>query len=264
MHPGVKHHTPKERALTDLPFNLSPKTFARMGGVLYLIIIALGLLGEAFIRDRLIVSGNATATAANIASMESLWRFGIAAELFLLLCAVTSTWIFFVLLRPVNGDLALLAVLFNLVSMALEAVIQLNFIAVLFPLDSVSYMRTFSPEQRSVLAFLSARSYSYGFGFSLIFFAGWCLITGYLIFRSGYLPKGLGVLLQITGLCYLTNSFALLLAPDFESRIFPTILAPAFVGELSLALWLSLKGVNVAKWQERANRLANRWGPQVP
>lgn len=250
--------------MADLPFNMSPKTFARIGGVLYLIIIALGLFGEAFIRDRLIVSGNATATAANIASMESLWRFGVAAELFLLLCAVTTTWIFFVLLRPVNGDLALLAVFFNLVSMALEAVIQLNSIAVLFPLDDVSYMKTFSPEQRSVLAFLSARVYSYGFGFSLIFFAGFCLITGHLIFRSGYLPKALGVLLQIAGLCYLTNSFALLLAPDFESRIFLALLVPAFVGELSLALWLSLKGVDVAKWQQRANRLLNPSGPQLP
>jgi len=239
--------------MTKVPFNLSPKSFARIGGVLYLIIIALGLYGEAFIRDRLVVSGNATATADNIASMQSLWRFGVAAEIFLLLCAVTTTWIFFILLRPVNGDLALLAVFFNLVSMALEAVIQLSSMAVLFPLDKVSYLGAFSPEQRSVLAFLSARVYSYGFGFSLIFFAFYCLIVGHLIFRSGYLPKALGVLLAIAGLCYLTNSFALLLAPDFESRIFFAILAPAFLGELSLALWLSLKGVNVVKWEARAN-----------
>ena len=231
--------------------------------MLYLIIIALGLLGETFIRDRLIVSGNPTATAANMASMESLWSFGIAAELFLLLCAVTTTWIFFILLRPVNGDLALLAVLFNLVSMALEGVLQLNSIAVKFPLDNASYLNAFSPQQRSVLAYLSARVYGYGFGFSLIFFAGYCLIVGYLIFRSGFLPRALGVLLQIAGLCYLTNSFAQLLAPDFQDRIFPAILAPAFVGELSLALWLTVKAVNVAKWQERANHSANPLGPQV-
>ncbi len=192
--------------MTDLPSNMSPKTFARIGGAIYLIIIGLGLFGETFIRDRLIVSGNATATAANIASMEPLWRFGIAAELFLLLCAVTSTWIFFVLLRPVNGDLALLAVFFNLVSMGLEAVIQLNFIAVLFPLDNVSYLRTFSAEQRS-LWHSPARLYSYGFGFSLIFFACFCLIMGWLIVRSDYLPKAMGILLQIAGLCYLTRYY---------------------------------------------------------
>jgi len=241
--------------MTDPPFNMSPGTYARIGGVLYLIIIALGLFGETFIRDRLIVSGDPTATAANIASMEPLWRFGIAAEFLLLLCAVTLTWIFYVLLRPVSADLALLAVFFNLVSMTLEAVIQLNFVAALFPLGKAAYLKVFTPEQLSVMTQLSARLYSYGFGFSLIFFAGYCLVMGYLIFRSGYLPRALGVLLQIAGLCYLTNSFALLLAPNFESRVFPAILAPAFIGELSLALWLSLKGVDVAKWREKTSAL---------
>ena len=241
--------------MTDPPFNMSPGTYARIGGVLYLIIIALGLFGETFIRDRLIVSGDPTATAANIASMEPLWRFGIAAEFLLLLCAVTLTWIFYVLLRPVSADLALLAVFFNLVSMTLEAVIQLNFVAALFPLGKAAYLKVFTLEQLSVMTQLSARLYSYGFGFSLIFFAGYCLVMGYLIFRSGYLPRALGVLLQIAGLCYLTNSFALLLAPNFESRVFPAILAPAFIGELSLALWLSLKGVDVAKWREKTSAL---------
>jgi len=240
--------------VSDQSFSQSPKTLARIGGVLYLIIIALGLFGEAFIRDRLIVSANPTATAANIMSMESLWRFGIAAELFLLLCAVTLTWILFVLLRPVNGDLALLGVFFNLISIAIEAIIQLNFVAALFPLSNVSYLQTFSREQRSILAFLSARLYSYGFGVSLLFFSGYCLVMGYLIFRSAYFPKVLGVLLQIAGLCYATNSFALVLAPEFADRIFFFILLPAFIGELSLALWLSFKGVNAAKWQEKASR----------
>jgi hypothetical protein len=241
--------------MTALPFNMSPRIYARIGGVLYLVIIALGLFGEAFIRDRLIVSGDATATAANIASMEPLLRFGIAAELFLLLCGVTLTWIFYVLLRPVSGDLALLATFFNLVSIGLEAVIQLNFVAALFPLGKVAYLKAFTPEQLSVMAHLSARLYSYGFGVSLIFFACYCLVVGWLIVRSGYLPRALGVLLLIAGLCYLTNSFTLLLAPDFENRIFPAILVPSFIGELSLALWLSLKGVDVAKWKERVNPL---------
>ena len=239
--------------MTDLPFNLSPKTYARIGGVLYLVIIALGLFGEVFIRDRLIVSGDAAATAANISSMELLWRFGIAAELFLLSCAVILTWILFILLRPAGADLVWLAVFFNLVSMALEAVIQLSFVAALFPLGQGAYLTAFTPQQLSIMAHLSARLYGYGFGVSLVFFAGYCLVMGYLIFRSDYLPRALGVLLQIAGLCYLTNSFALFLAPDFQNRIFPTILAPTFIGELSLALWLSLKGLDAAKWQARAN-----------
>lgn len=158
--------------MTDLPFKMSPKTYARIGGLIYLVIIALGLFGETSIRNRLIVSGDAVATAANIASMEPLWCFGIAAELFMLLCAVTLTWILYVWLRPASRDLALLAVFFNLVSMTLEAVIQLNIVAALFPLGKVADLKAFTPDQLSVVRNCRPDYYSYGFGFSLIFFAG--------------------------------------------------------------------------------------------
>jgi hypothetical protein len=231
---------------------VSPRVLSRIGGVLYLIIIIVGLFGEVFIRDRLIVSGDAAATAANLRSMESLWRFGIAAELVLLICAVALTLIFFVLLRPVSRDLALLAAFFNLVSIALEAACALHLIAALFPLGNAGYLRAFEPEQLYAMASLSVKSHGYGFGVSLIFFGCVCLVLGYLIFRSGYLPKALGVLMQIAGLSYLTNSFALLLAPNFANRIFPAILVPAFIGEASLCLWLLVKGVNVEKWRRSA------------
>jgi hypothetical protein len=229
----------------------SPRVLSRIGGVLYLIIIAGGLFGEAFIRNRLIVSGDATATAANIRSLESLWRFGIAAEFFMLACTIALALIFFILLRRVSRDLAWLAVFFNLISVAVEAVNEQRLLAALFPLGNAEYLRAFEPEQLYAMASLSLTSYSYGFGMSLIFFGCECLILGYLIFKSGYFPKAVGVLMQIAGLCYLTNSFALLLAPSFASRIFPTILIPAFVGELSLCLWLLVKGVNIEKWNRR-------------
>src|SRR6266545_4448857 len=232
----------------------SPRVLSRIGGVLYLIIIVVGLFGEAFVRDRLIVSGDATATAANIRSQESLWRFHIAAELFLLICAVALLLILFVLLRPVSRDLALLAAFFNLVSIALEAAYTLHLVAALFPLGNAGYLNAFAPEQLYTMASLSLKSHSYGFGVSLIFFGCFCLVIGYLIFRSGYLPKALGVLMQIAGLCYLTNSFALILAPAFANRIFPAILIPAFVGEASLCLWLLVKGVNVEKWNAQVHR----------
>jgi hypothetical protein len=96
--------------------------------------------------------------------------------------------------------------------------------------------------------------HDYGFGLGLIFFGFECLVVGHLIFRSGYLPKTLGVLMQIAGLCYLANSFALLLAPAFANMLFPAILVPAFIAELSLCLWLIVKGVNVPKWNKRVAR----------
>lgn len=239
--------------MPDRTVETSPQLYARIGGVLYLIIIVVGLFGEAFVRDRLIVSGDATATAANIRSMESLWRFHIAAELFLLICAVALLLILVVLLKPVSRELAWLAAFFNLVSIGLEGATTLYLLEALFPLGNAGYLKAFAPEQLYAMASLSLKSHSYGFGVSLIFFGCFCLVIGHLIFRSSYLPKAVGVLMQIAGLSYLTNSFALVLAPTFANRLFPAILLPAFIGEVSLCFWLLVKGVNVAKWEEKAS-----------
>lgn len=231
----------------------SPQIYARIGGVLYLIIIIIGTLGEAAVRNTLIVSGDATATAERIRALEFLWRVGIAGELFLLICAVALTLIFYVLLRPVSRNLALLAVFFNLVSIALEGAASLHLMETLFPLGNANLLKVFDPKQLDALAYLSIRSHEYGFGVSLIFFGCVCLVVGYLIYRSGYLPKTVGVLMQIAGLSYLTNSFALILSPSLAHRLYPAILLPALVGEASLCLWLLAKGVNVSKWPARAS-----------
>lgn len=237
----------------DHEANTSPQTYARVGGLLYLIIIVIGSLGEAVVRNGLIVAGDATATAAKIRASESLWRAGIAGEFVLLICGTALTLIFYVLLRPVSRDLALLAAFFNLVSVAVEAGSALYLMATLFPLADASYLNALDPRQLHALAYLSIRSHAFGFGASLIFFGCVCLIVGYLIFRSGYLPKVLGVLMQIAGLAYLLNSFALILSPALANRLFPAILLPAFVGEASLCLWLLVKGVNVERWNARAS-----------
>jgi uncharacterized protein DUF4386 len=231
----------------------SPQLYARIGGALYLIIIVVGLFGEAFVRDRLIVSGDAVATAANIMLHESLWRFHIAAELFLLICAIALLLILFVLLRPVSRDLALLAVFINLVSIGIEATTTMYLLEALFPLGNAGYLKAFTPEQLYAMANLSLKSHGYGFGVSLVFFGCFCIIVGYLIFSSGYLPKTIGVLMQIAGMCYLTNSLALVLSPAVANRLFPAILVPAFIGEVSLCLWLLVKGVNVQRWKEQAS-----------
>jgi hypothetical protein len=229
---------------------VKPQVLARVGGALYLTIIVIGLFGEVFVRDKLVVSGDAVATAANIRLHESLWRFHIVTELFLLICAVVLLWILYLLLRPVNKDLALLAVFINLVSISIEAVAALALVATLFPLGNTAYLKVFAPEQLFAMATLSARLHGYGFGVSLIFFGSFCIVVGYLIFKSDYLPKTIGVLMQIAGLCYLINSVALLLSPALANRLFPAILIPSFIGEASLCLWLLVKGVDVEKWNE--------------
>ena len=236
----------------------SPQVYARIGGVLYLIIIVAGLFGEALVRDKLIVSGDATATANNIMASQLLWRIGIAGDLIMHVCDVPLMLVFYVLLRPVNKNLALLAVLFNLIQTAVLVAFKLNLLVALFLLGSADYLKAFEPHQLHALTYLSVKSDGYGFGIGLIFFGFECLVLGYLIFRSCYLPKILGVLMQIAGLCYLINSFALILAPAVAGALFPWVLLPAFIAELSLALWLLVKGVNVQRWKEQASAAGGR------
>ena len=227
---------------------------ARIGGILYLIIIAAGISAEILVRSKLILPGDATTTANNIMASEQLWRLGISADLIMHICDVPLMLIFYILLRPVNKNLALLAVLFNLVQTAVMVANELNLLTPLFLLGDSAYLKIFEPHQLQSLAYIAIRANGSGFGIGLIFFGCECVILGYLIFRSGYLPRTLGVLMQIAGLCYLTNSFAQLLAPKFAQILFPAILAPSLIGELSFCLWLLIRGVNVKNWENNLTK----------
>ena len=227
----------------------SPQVYARIGGLLYLIIIVIGFCGEFFVRDKLVVSGDVTATANNIMASESLWRVQIAGDLILLVCAVALTLILYVLLRPVNKNLALLAVLFNIVEFPIEAVSKLCLFAALFLSGNADYLKAFEPHQLHALVNVSLKLHDYGFGIDLVFFGCACLVYGYLLFRSGYFPRTLGVLMAIAGLSYLTNSFTLILAPAYATKILP-VLGLALIGELSLCLWLIMKGVDLPNWEK--------------
>jgi hypothetical protein len=230
--------------------NSSPQVYARIGGVLYLIIIIAGLYGEVLVRGNLIVTGDGTATAQKIMGSELLFRSGVAGDLLMHVCDVPLILIFYVLLRPVSKDLSLLAAFFNLVQTAILGANKLNLVTVLLLLRGADY-KVFEPHQLQALASLSLALHEYGFGIGLIFFGVRCLVVGYLISRSGYFPKSLGVLQVIAGLCYLINSLALLLAPALANKMFPAILLPAFIGELAMGLWLLVKGVNVPRWDEQ-------------
>src|SRR5689334_21753207 len=130
-----------EAKMTDRTMESSPQLYARIGGALYQIIIVIGLFGEATVRDKRIVSGDAAATARNIMASESLWSFHIAAELFLLICAIVLLMILFVLLKPVSRELTLLALFFNLVSISLEAATAMYLVVALFPLGTAAYLK---------------------------------------------------------------------------------------------------------------------------
>ena len=236
-----------------------PQRYARIGGVLYLAIIVLGLFGEGFVRGTLVVSGDATATARAIAASEGLWRAGVAGDLLMHVLDLPVILVLFLLLRPVSEPLAWLATFFNLVQTAVLAVNKLNLVAPILLLGNGYGLDGFSQLQLQELSYLAIKAHGYGFGIGLVFFGFTCLLRGYLVFKSGYFPRALGVLLVLAGLSYLVNSFALLLWPALASALFPFILVPAFVGELGFALWLVAKGVNVEQW---ARFTAGR--PQAP
>jgi len=141
--------------MTNRVVETSPQVYARIGGVLYLIIIAIGFCGEFFVRDKLVVSGDVTATANNIMASESLWRAQIAGDLILLVCAVALTLILYVLLRPVNKNLALLAVFFNIVEFPIEAASKLYLFAALFLSGNADYLKAFEPHQLHALVKIS-------------------------------------------------------------------------------------------------------------
>ena len=193
---------------------MSPKTLARIGGALYVFIIVAGIFAELFVRGALIVSGNAAATAANVAAHEGLWRLGIAGDLAMHVADLPLLVILYVLMRPVNRDLALLVVLFDAVQSAVLVASKMNLLTPLFTGGDAAYLKAFTPEQLEALSYLSMRMDSHGFGFGLIFFGCGCLVLGWLIRKSGFLPWILGALIQLAGACYLVNSFAMILAPS--------------------------------------------------
>jgi hypothetical protein len=231
----------------------SPQTYARVGGVLYLFIIVAALFGEGFVRGSLIVPRDPTATANNILGSEMLFRVGLAGEMLTCVCDVALAMILYFLLRPVSRNLALLAAFFRLTFVGIYGVAKLFEIAALAALGGTDYLKAFEPQQLHDLAYLSLRVHSLGYGASLLFFGFCCVVFGYLIYQSGYLPKILGALLVIGGVGYVVFSLAQILAPAFAAMyLFPWAMLPAFPAELGLALWLTVKGVDVPKWKERA------------
>lgn len=229
-------------------FESSPQLYARTAGILYLVIILMGIGAEALVRNKLFVSGDANATANNIMHADFLWKMGITADLIMHICDLPVMIILYYLLKPVSKKLALLNLSFNLIQTAVLVLNKLNLLAALFFLGDAEYLKSFTPDQLHTLSYLSIKLHDFGFGIGLIFFGFVCLLEGYLIFRSVYFPKTIGVLMTVAGICYLTNSFVLILAPQFSSI---ALLMPCLLAELSFSLWLIFKGVNLSIWKQK-------------
>jgi hypothetical protein len=228
----------------------SPHIYARIGGILYLLIIVGGILVPIFVSVTLVVPIDAVSTAQNIIASPSLWRIGITSDIMIHVLDIPLMVVLYVLLKPINKNLALLAVFFNLIQTAVLVANSLNLVMPMFLLGNANYLKVFELDQLYALAYLFVEAYDYGTIIGLIFFGFACLVYGYLLFISGYFPKLLGVLMTIAGLSYLANSLTHVLVPAYAERV-ALVLVLALIGELSFCLWLLVKGVNIPKWEKR-------------
>src|ERR1700720_2185974 len=225
----------------------SPRPRARITGVVYLLYFLTAVFAEFFMRG-LIVSGDAAATANNILAHQPWFRLGLATGLIATACYVAVTALFYDLFKPVNRSLSLLAAFFSLVGCAILAFASVFRIAPLVVLGGGQYLSVFKVEQLRALASLFLELYGQGVNICFVFFGVYCLLIGYLIFRSVFLPRILGVLMAFAGLGWLTFLF-----PPLANYLRPYILVLGVIAELALMLWLLVMGVNVPRWKEQAS-----------
>jgi hypothetical protein len=227
----------------------SIQTYTRAAGALLLLTMIGGFFGELYMPSRILVSDDPAATARNIVESSFLFRLGFAAYLVEAICDIALSLVFYVLLKPVDRNLALLAAFFGLVSTAVFAVGELFYFGASLPLGTAEYLASFSADQRNVLSMLSIRMYGLAAGIFMAFYGIATAVRGYLVYRSGYLPRVLGILMMLGGAGFIARNFVLVLAPAYASDVF---LVPMFISGLSLMLWMLLKGVDVSKWEARA------------
>ena len=230
---------------------MSPSAYARMAGVLYLIITVAAIFAHIVIPEQFIVAGDAATTAANIAANEATFRLAaVGGELIILLSEIVLAVVLYVLLKPVNKTLSLVAAVSRLAMTTIHGLNLLNYYFVFQLLNGADFATAFSPQQVNALVTLFLDAHSIGFTIGIAFLVPHVLILGYLIYQSGYFPKVLGILFIAAGFGYLFDATGLLLVSSYTTTpgLIATVIA---VAEISFPIWLLVKGVNTAGWEDR-------------
>jgi hypothetical protein len=225
----------------------SPLYRARVAGFLYLTLLPLGIFGL-YVSSILIAPGDAATTAHRIMASESLFRLSIVSALLVQIVNVFVVLALYKLLKPVNKDMALLMVVLLLLGVPIAMLNELNHFAVLLLLSGADYLAPFTASQLQALVPLFLALHNLGVSIAGMFWGLWLFPMGYLVLKSGFLPRILGILLIIGCFGYLIDSFAAFLLPNSEVNV--AILT--FWGEVLLPLWLVIKGVNLGQWNKRA------------
>lgn len=232
--------------MTTRPAETSPLMIARIAGLLYLLVVPLGIFGSLYVPSRLIVSGDAARTANNLMASELLFRFGIVSDLLAPLVLIFVVLFLYKLFQPVNKTIARLMVIFLLLGVPIALISKVNQFIALQLLSGADYLKVFTIEQLQALALLFLRLHDRGGTIAAIFWGLWLFPMGYLVFKSGFFPRILGILLMIACFGYVINSFALFLGYAVNVGLI------AALGEVLFILWLLIKGVNVEHWNKCA------------
>src|SRR5437762_6006438 len=239
--------------LTSEPnLEVSPRFQARMAGGLWWLCIVSGVVG--FVAGApLIVANDAAATAANILAKESAFRFGFVADLVSGLSYVGVTAFIYCVLKPVSRSLSLLGAFFGLAGVAIGGASWVIHLTPSLLLHGDQYLTAFTTSQLQAMSLAALKLQLQVFPIGMVFFGIQCISIGYLVARSTFLPRILGVLLAVGGTCYVIVSFASFLAPSFGPRLVPFLMPIALVGEGALGGWLLIKGVDVQTWNKQAS-----------
>ena len=229
----------------------STKKQARIAGLLYLLASMIGFFCLAYVPGKLIVSGDATATANHIRASETLFRFGIASELIAFTIFIFVVLALYGLFKAVNGKHAVAMAILLLVSIPISLLNVLNEIAALLLVSGADFLSAFEKGQLDALAYLFLRLHAQGFVVAEIFWGLWLFPFGVLVIRSGFIPRFLGVLLFIAGSGYLASSFTSLLLTSYRHFVdqFAMVLE---AGELPIIFWLLIWGAKDQPLDEQA------------
>ncbi len=229
------------------PANIPVKAYARLAGVLYLLIAFAAVIPHFYMPDALIEADNAAQTAQNILDNEGLFRAAIASEIVILLSEVVLSILLYILLKPINRMLAMTMTVSRLVMTIVHAFNLINYFMVLLLLSDNSYLVSFDNDQLHSLVMLFLDAHHYGFSIGLIFFVLHVFILGYMLIKADFFPSILGWMFLVAAFGYLIDNSLILFTSDYDTT--PAYLAlPIIVSEIALPLWLVARGINKEKW----------------
>ena len=225
----------------------SPSTRGRILAALYLLVIIGGITGQAVISDGLVVSDDAAKTAANIVANKSLYRLGFTIFMLEMVAQAVASMMFYDLLKPVNRSVARASLIIGLTGCGIKTMARLFYYTPLILLGGAPYLSVMEPAQLEALSLAFLKINSQGAAIGIIFFGFEGLLRGWLVFKSEFLPRFLGVMSMIAGLGWLTY-----LWPPLGSQAFMFVALFAIVGVFVTCGWLFIRGVDDAKWRARA------------